>query len=182
MKYIHILFLIIFGLFIFDGGVLSAQQTISSSNPTPTSSVEYALPFAGLLPDHPLYTIKVLRDRILLFFTRDPEKKVHLNLLFSDKRLVMGQILWEKGNIDLSVSTIGKGEKYLLSAAIDLMALKMQKNLPPGLSDKVELATNKHEEVIMKLIKSSGDEVKQQGLNLALGINHQAMQQILSVK
>ncbi len=182
MKYIHILFLIIFGLFIFDGGVLSAQQTISSSNPTPTSSVEYALPFAGLLPDHPLYTIKVLRDRILLFFTRDPEKKVHLNLLFSDKRLVMGQILWEKGNIDLSVSTIGKGEKYLLSAAIDLLALKKQKNLPPGLSDKVELATNKHEEVIMKLIKSSGDEVKQQGLNLALGINHQAMQQILSVK
>lgn len=182
MKYISIIIFIIFGLFIYVRGVLAAQQTILSSNPTPVSSVEYALPFAGLLPDHPLYTIKVLRDRILLFFTRDPEKKVHLNLLFSDKRLVMGQMLWEKGNVDLSVSTMGKGEKYLLSAAIDLLALKKQNNLPPGLSDKVELAAKKHEEVIMKLINSIDDEVKRQGLNLALGINHQAMQQILSAK
>lgn len=182
MKYLSIILIIIFGLFMFDRGVLADEQTILFSNPTPTSSVEYVLPFAGLLPDHPLYSIKVLRDRILLFFTRNPEKRVHINLLLSDKRLVMGQILWEKGNIDLSVTTLGKGEKYLLSAAVDLAALKKQANLPPGLSDKLELATNKHEEIIMKLMKSSDDQVKRQGLNLALGINHQAMQQILLSK
>lgn len=153
-----------------------------SSFISPSPTVEYNLPYAGLLPDHPLYLLKVSRDRILLFFTRDPEKKVHLNLLFSDKRLVMGQLLWEKGNADLSVVTIGKGEKYLLSAAIDLLELKKQKNLPPGLSDKLELAAKKHEETIIKLLNSTTDEAIRQGLNIALGINHQATQQILSVK
>ena len=167
--------------------VVSTQTLAFVSSPissyvSPGPTVEYNFPYVGLLPDHPLYLLKVSRDRILLFFTRDPEKKVHLNLLFSDKRLVMGQLLWEKGNIELSVTTLGKGEKYLLSAAVDLAALKKQENLPPGLSDKMELAAKKHEEVIMKLINSSDDEVKRQGLNLALGINHQATQQILSVK
>lgn len=150
--------------------------------PTPTPPIEYNLPYPGILPDHPLYPLKALRDRILIFFTQDPVKKVHLNLLFADKRLVMGQILWEKGSPDLSISTLSKSEKYLLSAALDLLPLKKQNNLPPGLADKLELAAKKHEELILHLLESTADESKKRGLNESLGVNHQATQQILLVK
>ncbi len=143
---------------------------------TPTPTVEYALPYPGILPDNPLYILKVARDRILLFFTSDPIKKVQLNLLLSDKRLVMGQLLIEKGNAKLGIETITKGEKYLLLSSLGLRELKKQNNLPPGLADKVDLAAKKHEEVIMKLISAINDEGYRKRLNDALGITHQARQ------
>lgn len=160
-------------------GTLSPTPTLT---PSPIPSVEYALPYPGILPDHPLYFLKVLRDRILGFLTRDPVKKIQLDLLFSDKRLAAGQMLWEKGNMELSITTFSKGEKYLLTAALNLVKLKSQTTLPPGLVEKLELATKKHKEIITKLIFSTSNETKKQQLSDVLGITQQTMQQIASVK
>lgn len=162
--------------------VFAAPQTIIYSVASPTPVIEYSLPYPGILPDHPLYFIKALRDKILLFFTRDPVRRVNINLIISDKRIAMGKVLWEKGNTDLSLTTFTKAEKYLLTAAVDLGKLKKQNNLPPGLADKVELAAKKHEEIITGFMTTVTDETKKQNLNQALGINHQAVQQIQSVK
>lgn len=182
MKYIKAVFIFLLLLVTIHFPSFAASESTISSVVTPIPAVEYGLPYPGLLPDHPLYPLKALRDRILIFFTRDPVRKVQLNVLFADKRLVMGQLLWEKGTADLSLSTLTKAEKYLLTAALDLAILKKQNNLPPGLADKVELAAKKHEEIIMKLMINTSDEMKKQNLNQALGINHQAMQQITLVK
>lgn len=170
---VKILFLILLLLTTFN---LFPAQNVFGVTPTPT--IEYALPYPGILPDNPLYPLKVMRDKILLFFTRDPVRKAQLNLLMADKRLVMGQFLWEKGKSDLSINTITKGEKYLLLSSLGLWELKKQNNLPPGLSDKIDLAGKKHEEVITKLITSTSDENYRKRLNDALGITHQARQQI----
>lgn len=182
MRYISIFVISIFLLFLTNSVSFASDQSTIISIASPTPTVEYGLPYPGLLPDHPLYILKVSRDRILLFFTHDHDKKVYLNLLFADKRLVMGQLLWEKGNEDLSLSTFTKAEKYLLSAALDLVYLKKQNNLPAGLADKVELGVKKHEEIILKLMSTISDDVKIQNLSLALGVNHQAMQQVLLSK
>ncbi|MBI3380181.1 hypothetical protein HY029_05490 [Candidatus Gottesmanbacteria bacterium] len=182
MRYIAILSSVFLFLLLFKSPLVAAVESNLSSIPTPVTLVEYGLPYPGILPDHPLYIFKVLRDKILIFFTRDPIRKVNLDLLFADKRLAMSQLLWEKENSDLSISTIIKAEKYLLSVSVGLSSLKKQNNLPPGLSDKAELATKKHEEVITKLISNVSDDAKRQNLNQALGINHQAMQQILLSK
>lgn len=182
MRYISNFIVTILVLFIFNSSALAVSPPYLYLSFTPTPAIEYNLPYPGILPDHPLYPLKALRDRILLFFTQDPVKKIHLNLLFADKRMVMGQFLWEKGITDSSISTISKAEKYLLSAALDLMPLKKQNNLPPGLSDKLELAAKKHEQIIMKLLDNISEETKKQDLDQALGINHQAMQQILVIK
>lgn len=169
------------GLFFCRQGAWAAKD-IFYSPITPTPVVEYTLPFPGVLPDHPLYLVKAARDKILLFFTSNSEKRVHLNLLFADKRLVMGQFLWEKGNMDLSVSTISKSEKYLLASVLELLAMGKQKTIPPGLSDKLELAAKKHEEIILMLSEKSIDEQVKKELSQALGINHQASQQIQLIK
>lgn len=167
--------LILIVLLLFSFSLFPAQNVLGV---TPTPTVEYALPYPGILPDNPLYFLKVARDRILLFLTRDAIKKVQLNLLLSDKRLVMGQLLLETGNVELGIQTITKGEKYLLLSSLGLGELKKQNNLPPGLSDKVDLASKKHEEIIMKLITLTSDENYRKRLNDALGITHQARQQI----
>lgn len=171
-----------FLLFFFVSSSYAAPESTLISIATPTPAVEYSLPYPGLLPDHPLYLLKALRDRILLFFAPDEIRKSQLNLLFADKRLAMGQLLWEKGNSTAAITTFTKAEKYLLSTAINLTVMKKQNGLPPGLADKVGAAAKKHEEIISQLLTTAGDDIKKQGLNEALGINHQAIQQILSVK
>lgn len=169
-KILILIVLLLFSFFLFPA------KNVASVTPTPT--IEYALPYPGILPDNPLYLLKVARDRILVFFTRDPIKKTQLDLLLSDKRLVMGQLLIEKGKSEQGIDTITKGEKYLLSSSLGLLELKKQNNLPPGLSDKVSLAAKKHQEIINNLIMSINDELLRKRLNDALGITHQAIQQI----
>lgn len=182
MKYILALVVVIFTFFIQADRVFAQSKDLIYSPVTPTPTLEYAFPYPGILPDHPLYFLKAARDRILLFFTYDHVKRTNLNLLLADKRLVMGQLLSEKGNTDLSTSTFSKAEKYLLSATLELGILKKQNSLPPGLADKVELAAKKHEEVISRLMGVTADENKLQNLSGALGVNHQAIQQIKLLK
>lgn len=150
--------------------------------PTPIINIEYSLPFPGILPDHPLYPLKTLRDKILLVTTRDQIKKLHLYLLFSDKHLSMSQSLWDKGNIPLSIKTLNFGENYLLNASVLLVKLKQNSFLPVGLADKLYLACDKHEQVIKDLTLLTDSEMEKKQLNELLSVNHQAKQQVLTVK
>ncbi len=162
--------------------IASVSSVASPSATVATNTLDYALPFPGILPDHPLYQIKILRDKILLFFTRDPIKKVNLEFLISDKQLVMGKLLWEKGKTDLAVETLNKSEKGLLSVVMSLNELKKINTLPTGLTDKVELSAKKHEEIISNLLAETNDETKKKELGNVLEITHQAIQQIAIVK
>lgn len=74
--------------------------------------------YPGILPNHPLYWTKMIRDRVKYYLIRKPEKRLNLLLEYADKRLVSGIILIEEDEIDLGISTITKGEKYLQKAAI----------------------------------------------------------------
>lgn len=170
----------LFLLFVVSPILAQARIYPTPSMVTP-SPIEYALPYPGILPDHPLYFLKVVRDRLLLFFTQDGIKKIHLNLLFADKRLGAGQALFEQGNIELAIDTITKGEKYLLTTAVSSVSFKKQ-NLPPGLTDKIELSAKKHEEVINLLILKVDDTGTKQRLTDALGLTHQAVLQIAQFK
>lgn len=176
MKKFLVFFLIIW--FGFSQKILPAVA-VDAAPFTPTPTVEYVLPYPGLLPNHPLYQLKTLRDKILLFFTREPNKKAQINLLIADKHLVMGQLLWEQNDQNLSVKTLDTGEKYLLTAALQLTKLKNNNALPPGFSDKLELAAKKHEEVINKLASPGNNKEE---LTKIIQVTHQARQQAASVK
>lgn len=76
----------------------------------------YPLPYPGILPDHPLYFIKMIRDRVRLWLTRDALTRAELFLHYADKRLAASLALAEQGKIGLSVSTASKGELYFEQA------------------------------------------------------------------
>ncbi len=133
---------------IFPIGIFAKTPTASVSKPAPTP-VAYDLPYPGILPDHPLYFLKTIRDKIVDLFTSNPEKRVEFLLLMADKRLVMGRLLMEKENEELARSTISKGEKYFLRATEELVLLR-KRNLESGdrLRERLRTAYKKHEEVV----------------------------------
>lgn len=142
--------------------------------PTPTPLVDYTLPFPGILPDHPIYFIKNLRDRILLAMTRNPLKKSEYLLLFSDKHLAMGKLLIEDKKEKLGSETLLKGESYLLSSLDRLSESKGAGIFPPGYIEKLGLSAKKHQEVLNNLLPIVSDPTSINNLKEALLINSEA--------
>lgn len=121
---------------------------------TPDNKVVYQLPYPGILPDHPLYSLKVARDKVQDFLTRDNLKKAQLYLLYSDKRLAMAQALEKKGKITLALSTLSKGEKYFLKIPPLLRQAKEQGTSPSAeLVDRMKISNEKHQEVLGELLQ-----------------------------
>lgn len=138
----------------FTGGAL-AQEVSLSPTPTPTP-VKYDLAFPGILPDHPLYKMKVLRDKITLLLTRDPMKKAQYHLLLADKRIHMAAMLVDKGEVELAKETALKGENEytLLVFLFKDEVKKPDKNL----FNRLEKAALKHQEVLRSIVNKVEDK------------------------
>ncbi len=81
-------------------------KSVNAVSPTVTpvnNEVEYTLAYPGLLPDHPLYPLKVIRDKIYDFFLSDLVKKSEFKLLMADKRLFMAIMLKDRQKIERRV-------------------------------------------------------------------------------
>jgi len=141
-------------LFIFL--VPTAIYLIEYSTPVRAAqeSIVYNLPYPGLLPDHPLYFIKALRDKILEAMTRDNIKKAELYLLLSDKRMAMAIDLVKKGKDKQAIETATKGEKYFIK--IPGLLSESKKQGVTGSSqfvDKLKLSNAKHREILENFLK-----------------------------
>lgn len=121
---------------------------------------EYLLPYPGILPDHPLYFLKQIRDAILDRLIVDPLRKAEFLVLQADKRLNMGRVLVEQGKETLAETTISKGEKYMERAVSGLGLFKTTgRPVPASLTDRLTRSIEKHTEVLDGLIaKTSGPE------------------------
>lgn len=153
------------------------SQTISIED----KKTVYELPYPGILPDHPLYFFKVVRDGIWAFSTRENLKKAEIYILFSDKRAKMAQSLNKKGKIDLAISTMSKGEKYFIKIPKLLKDYKSQGGaLKQETIDRVRSSNNKHEEIIQELLKSS-PEGTQYRITEILKLNQSSRNQLESL-
>jgi len=92
----------------------SIPMPTTSLTPSPVpAAIEYQLPYPGILPGSPLYSIKMIRDRIIETLTSDPFKKANFYLLQSDKRTASALMLYEKGDEKMAETTLTKAQKYL---------------------------------------------------------------------
>ncbi|QQG40788.1 MAG: hypothetical protein HYV37_00490 [Candidatus Levyibacteriota bacterium] len=160
MKRILIFFLFFFIVTVqaaFAQEIISTNAATAAITPTP---VEYQLPYPGLLPDSPLYFLKVFRDRLIDFLVSDPLKKAELQLLQADKRLSSGQALFGKGKKDLAESTISKGENYFESGIEKLIDAKKQRFDTKHLERKFSISVRVHKEIISGLEKETTGDIK----------------------
>ncbi|MCL4390210.1 MAG: DUF5667 domain-containing protein [Patescibacteria group bacterium] len=133
-------------LVLYLGGLLAAR---------PAVAVDYALPYPGMLPDSPVYFLKVFRDQVTLFLVHDPKEKAFYELMLSDKRLAAGEMLIDKGEKTLGAQTVVQAQDYF-SAAVDAAP---QTKDAQDLWSKLTIATSKHSEVIAALtLKVSGKD------------------------
>lgn len=123
-----------------------------------TKKIEYVLPYPGILPDHSLYFLKQVRDKILDFLIVDTVRKAEFYVLQADKRLGMGMMLLDKSNGALAEATMSKGENYMERAISLLVNLKASgKEIPGYLIDRLERSLDKHVEVLSdRVAKESG--------------------------
>lgn len=136
--------------------VVNAEEKI----PTPTTPfINYDLAYPGILPDHPLYVLKELRDKIAVAMTYDAETKLKFYLKQADKGILASAILVDKGKTYLAVQTALKAEHNytLLVQQVD----SLRGNIKMDTQSLLEISALKHQEVLLSLAaRVSGDEKK----------------------
>lgn len=147
------------------------MESSGASITTPQEKVIYNLPYPGILPDHPLYFLKIIRDRSTEFLTRDTIKKAQLYLLYSDKRVAMAIALSKKGKSQLAITSFSKGEKYFAKIPELLKTAKSQgSSAPSSFNETLKQSNAKHAELIKELIKTA-PEGEQESINQLLELN-----------
>jgi len=132
---------------------------------------DYSLPYPGILPNHRLYPLKSVRDRVIEMFTREPNKKAELYLLYADKRINMAQMLADREEWALSETTASKAEKYLLKLRDSLNEAKEMGGSPEaGFLNKTIQAAGKHRKILRNLVKQAPQSYRP-GYKLSLKLN-----------
>ena len=152
------IFIAILALFLVASPVL-ALSTDGSIESSPSAEVvqksSYTLVYPGILPDNPLYGIKMIRDKIILLLITDPVKKIKFNQIQSDKRLLAGIMLWESDHARLgdAIDTISKGQNYFSSAVSDVTRLTTEGHDTSGARNELIIGAQKHQEVLDEWVK-----------------------------
>ncbi len=136
-----------------------------ASMPTPTGA-DYQLPYPGLLPDSPLYFLKIFRDRLIDFLIADPLKKAEFDLLQADKHATMAVALVVKGKSQLAESTLSKGENYFETGIGQLTLAKNQGMDVDALTKRYLLALTKHKELTAGLVAGASKDIKKKLENI----------------
>lgn len=141
----------------FAGPMSSQKGYLSTLN----SKVDYTLPFPGaILPDHPLWPLKVIRDRVWLLVTTNPTRKMELEILFADKRLGSAKMLFEKNNQALGVATLEKAERYLHEASVEEVKARARGVETKNVLDRLARSSLKHYEIMSLMYVSISDEAR----------------------
>lgn len=160
MKLPFLLASLILFFIVFPKQVVHAEEAAGTQSAvvSPTSAPDYTLPYPGILPDNPLYILKVFRDRLILFFISSPTKKSSFYLLQSDKRLEASWYLLKRdGKSDsLAVSTLSKSTNYLSQAFDSAMQAKKDGDDLSDLPTRLQSALVKHITVVGKMAQMPG--------------------------
>ena len=110
----------------------------------------YYLPYPGVLPDHPLYFLKMVRDRVVEWLTFSPESRAELYVFYADKRFGAGMVLSDGGKTDLGLGAYQKSVRYQAKAITELEKLKSSGKDVGALANKIEQESTKFMQVIDK--------------------------------
>jgi hypothetical protein len=114
----------------------------------PTTAIDYQLPYPGILPDSPLYNLKIIRDKVLGFFISNPVKKAEYDINMADVRISAALALADqKKDTPLAKTTISKAQNYQTEAMVNIRIAKSQGIDTQSLVKKLNQAKGKYKEV-----------------------------------
>lgn len=134
-------------LFILSVFVLSVCTQIYGAAPTPQKQL-YELPYPGILPTHPLYFLKNLRDSIIESLITDPGKKVEFYVLQADKKLQMATMLTDSNKSSESTRILAQSYAHQ-KKAVDT-AESSKDTIKRFIIEHTIASLEKHKEIYMK--------------------------------
>lgn len=129
MKKINYLFLFLalgFSLFILFVSLQSANKSRMTDSPSLVSNKFYIA--KEILPDHSLYPVLMIADRLRLELA-SAEKRTYLLTAYGNRRLFYSRRLLEQGNTDLAFITLTKAFKYVNLSLSETIFLFEESNL-----------------------------------------------------
>lgn len=135
---------------------IESRQCLPTGQVLAAESVDYFLPYPGILPGHFLYPIKVLRDKILLFLTTGKVKRAERLLHFADKRMEAARLLAQEGKGKLAVEAAIDSQKFLKQVVGEDSPLDQQL-LGKAIAKHIEVLT----EIEQSLTGDQADQIRQ---------------------
>ena len=136
-----------------SNSVATKSDLVATQEIVPTPPVDYALPYSGLLPDNPLYFLKVTRDKIVNLLISDSLKKADFDLLQADKRIGAALSLFNSSKknskkAELIGSTASKAEDYFEKAIQKVKEAKKEGKETKDLAGRLNDSVRKHQELL----------------------------------
>ena len=125
-----------------------ADDGSTASDPA-SSSTNYDLTYPGILPDNPLYFLKMAKDNVLSFFIGKPLEKATFILMQSDKQISASKLLLNQ-NKDKSLihETTVNSQNYFEAAIDTTIDAKKQGYDIHEIIGILQSASKKHHQII----------------------------------
>jgi len=131
-------------------------NTIASEPASQSAVIEYNLAFPGILPDHPLYKLKTLRNKVFLALIANPQKKTDWLLRETDKGILAAAMLIDKQKYALAIQTAYKAEHNYTLITYEMKKMLIRPDDEYFLN--LKLAALKHQEVLRSLLTRVPEE------------------------
>jgi hypothetical protein len=128
----------------FAGGVEYSTQS--------ASLLAYRLPYPGLLPDNPLYFLKMIRDRVRLWMVPQGMKKINLLISDGDKRVGASYYLASGNKIPLAYSTLLKSYAYMDQAMTAIENLDVSEEEREVMTKSLHRSLNAHIKTLSEIV------------------------------
>lgn len=130
--------------------ILFFYPSISIASLTP--SVDYQLPYPGILPDNQIYPLKEIRDKIAGFFINNPLKKAEFDLLKADVRMSAAiSLVEQKKNVSLTATTMSNAQDYFSEAINKTGEAKAQGMDTRDFVKRLIIANQKYLEIVKSI-------------------------------
>ncbi|MEX2007735.1 MAG: DUF5667 domain-containing protein [Candidatus Levyibacteriota bacterium] len=138
---------------LFSTGTALGKETLEEviDISSKSATIKYDLAYPGILPNNPLYKLKVLRDKITALLISDPLKRAEFYLLQTDKGILATAMLVDKGEAKLAGETALKTEHNMTLLTYELKRITKKPN--SDFINKLKTASLKHQEVLSSLIE-----------------------------
>lgn len=126
-----------------------AAQAKEEGNETEVMAVEYTLPYPGILSNHPLFPLKMVRDWIFERLITDPMRKTEFYILQADKRLAMAIAFMSSVQQEEAVVAVDDAREFMQKAVTTAQSARSAgQEIPGHIMDRFERSTAKHMEVV----------------------------------
>lgn len=90
-----------------------------------------------ILPDHVLYPLVMVSDRVELELA-DEHEQLYIKIQYAEQRLGYAKQLVERGNTELALSTLTKAQKYLLAVGHSVLEHQLQGAIRTRTMDEIQ--------------------------------------------